>query len=195
MVILYGQMSNCQRISREMAIEDIWYALDMLPRFRWRWERRDMNGGHPLLEKLSEKVLNINLAEVKASGTPVLIPEEDWEASSPTAGPMSPAPSRLSPHQARASYSPYVHTDVNGNKVLAEVPAGWFWPMDPQNPAPLPVSEHKNPHDTISFNPPIGTIGCDPAPENFMLEEKDPKVEKSHVQAQIQRVSSIFPPS
>ncbi|KAF8876723.1 hypothetical protein BD779DRAFT_1613239 [Infundibulicybe gibba] len=52
MVILYGHMSKCDKLPRHTALEDVWLALDMLPRFRWRWERKDFNGGHPLIAKL-----------------------------------------------------------------------------------------------------------------------------------------------
>lgn len=191
MVILFGQMSNCDRLSRDTAVEDIWYALNMLPRFRWRWERFDMNGGHPLIEKLAEKVLSINLKEVKASGTPVLIPEEDWEASSPTLGSMSPAP-RLSPKQGRTNFATYAGiTNDGGSKALPEVSAVWFWPMDPQNPAPLPASEQKHPQDQAQdMHPPIGAIGCSPSTNKFVLEEKDYKDEKAHMQQYVQRVCS-----
>lgn len=154
-----------------------------------------MNGGHPLIEKLAEKVLSIDLKEVKASGTPVLIPEEDWEASSPTIGSMSPPP-RLSPKQTRSTFGPYgAGTNPNegaSGKMLAEVPPMWFWPVDPQNPAPLPIGEHKHAQDQgQGLHPPIGSIGCAPDPSSFVLEEKDPKVDKAHMQQYVQRVSCL----
>ncbi|KAF8893294.1 hypothetical protein CPB85DRAFT_1440694 [Mucidula mucida] len=55
MVILYGHMSKSDTLPRHTALEDVWLALDMLPRFRWRWERKDVNGGHPLISKLAER--------------------------------------------------------------------------------------------------------------------------------------------
>ncbi|KAH8117747.1 fungal-specific transcription factor domain-containing protein [Phellopilus nigrolimitatus] len=198
MVILYGQMSQCDVLPREIAVEDIWYALDMLPRFRWRWERKDMNGAHPLIEKLAEKVLDINLSEMKRSGTPVLIPEDDWDASSPTGGgSLSPTTGPLlSPKHSRTSFpGPYANThnsdNVNG-KTLAEVPAGWFWPMDPQNPVGLPLEQVQIPgqaQNTVQLYQPIGTIGCQPSQESFVLEEKDPAVTKAHVQTWMNQVS------
>ncbi|EGO24576.1 hypothetical protein SERLADRAFT_468109 [Serpula lacrymans var. lacrymans S7.9] len=83
MVILYGHMSHCERLSRQVMVEDVWMALDMLPRFRWRWERKDVNGGHPLIAKLAEKVLNVNLRSVGPTKDPVLLSELDWDTDSP----------------------------------------------------------------------------------------------------------------
>ncbi|KAH7912026.1 fungal-specific transcription factor domain-containing protein [Hygrophoropsis aurantiaca] len=79
MVILYGHMSDCKRLPHQVMVEDVWMALDMLPRFRWRWERKDVNGGHPLISKLAEKVLNVNLHSVGPTKDPVLLSELDWE--------------------------------------------------------------------------------------------------------------------
>ncbi|KAI5121227.1 hypothetical protein M0805_007235 [Coniferiporia weirii] len=199
MVILYGQMSNCDRLPREIAVEDIWYALDMLPRFRWRWERKDMNGGHPLIEKLAEKVLELNLSDVKRSGMPVLIPEEDWEASSPTVSSMSLSTgAHMSPKHTRASFSgPYMNASSsadNQNKALAQVPAGWFWPMDPENPVGLPMAEQgqvpgQQQGTVQQLYQPIGTIGCQPSQEAYVLEEKDPVVTKAHMQPHLNKIN------
>ncbi|KAI6037667.1 fungal-specific transcription factor domain-containing protein [Pisolithus marmoratus] len=98
MVILYGHMSHCDRLSRQVMIEDVWMALDMLPRLRWRWERKDLNGGHPLISKLAEKVLNVNLRTVGPTKDPVLLPELDWETDSP-GGSMLGSPSPISHSQ------------------------------------------------------------------------------------------------
>lgn len=203
MVILFGQMSHCDRLSTETAIEDIWTALDMLPRFRWRWERRDMNGSHPLIERLAEKVLCINLSEVKRTGTPVLIPEDDWEASSPsgTISPTSPGP-QLSPTHTHASFNNHTshgHSnsgngtgDVNG-RTLADVPPGLFWPMDPQHPVTLSAGQIQMPGNVpgnVNYYQAIGTIGCQPSQDSYMSEEKDPTVTKAHVQNWMSQVRS-----
>ncbi|TFY76485.1 hypothetical protein EWM64_g7527 [Hericium alpestre] len=79
MVILYGHMSRCESLPHQVALEDVWMALDMLPSFRWRWERKDLNGGHPLIAKLAEKVLDVNLHQVGPTSHPILLPELDWE--------------------------------------------------------------------------------------------------------------------
>lgn len=86
MVILFGHMSKCHPIPRQVALEDVWMALDMLPSFRWRWERKDLNGGHPLIAKLAEKVLNVNLHQVSPTAPPMLLSEQDWD----TDGLLSP---------------------------------------------------------------------------------------------------------
>lgn len=79
MVILYGHMSKSDTLPRHTALEDVWLALDMLPRFRWRWERKDVNGGHPLISKLAERVMDVNLHTVGPATNPVLMAEQDWE--------------------------------------------------------------------------------------------------------------------
>ncbi|EJD06683.1 uncharacterized protein FOMMEDRAFT_131550 [Fomitiporia mediterranea MF3/22] len=199
MVILYGQMSQCDRLQRDIAIEDIWYALDMLPRFRWRWERKDMNGGHPLIEKLAEKVLGLTLSEMKHSGTPVLIPEDDWEASSPTgAGSLSPTVGPLSsPKHSRTAFSGSYVGGANSSseadgKSLAAIPAGWFWPMDPENPVELPPEQPQMAvQQQVPPQPyqPIGTIGCQQSQDTYILEEKDPAVTKSIMQNYMNRMA------
>ncbi|KAJ3475685.1 hypothetical protein NLI96_g11674 [Meripilus lineatus] len=86
MVILFGHMSKCDRLPREVALEDVWMALDMLPSFRWRWERKDLKGGHPLITRLAEEVLQVNLHQVAPASAPMLLSEEDWD----TEGALSP---------------------------------------------------------------------------------------------------------
>ncbi|TFK50055.1 hypothetical protein OE88DRAFT_1726606 [Heliocybe sulcata] len=104
MVILYGHMSKCERLSRQVALEDVWMALDMLPRFRWRWERKDMTGGHPLIAKLAETVLDVNLHQVGPPSHPVLLSEQDWESD---AGVLSPALSSSgSVHGSQSQHTP-----------------------------------------------------------------------------------------
>ncbi|KZT29939.1 hypothetical protein NEOLEDRAFT_1056054 [Neolentinus lepideus HHB14362 ss-1] len=104
MVILYGHMSKCERLTRQVALEDVWMALDMLPRFRWRWERKDMTSGHPLIAKLAEKVLDVNLHQVGPPSHPVLLSEQDWESD---AGMLSPALSSSgSVHGSQSQHTP-----------------------------------------------------------------------------------------
>ena len=79
MVILYGHMSKCEILPRHAAVQDVWLALDMLPRFRWRWERKDFNGGHPLIAKLAERVMEVNLQQVGPVSHPSLLCEPEWE--------------------------------------------------------------------------------------------------------------------
>jgi len=79
MVILFGHMSQCEVLPHQTALEDLWMALDMIPRFRWRWERKDVAGGHPLIARLVERVMNVDLHTIGPSSHPVLIPEPEWD--------------------------------------------------------------------------------------------------------------------
>lgn len=104
MVILFGHMSRCDSLTRQVALEDVWMALDMLPSFRWRWERKETNGSHPLIATLAEKVLEVNLRQVGPSSHPVLMPELDWDLE----GTGSP----LATHTA-ASTPSLTNTNIN----------------------------------------------------------------------------------
>lgn len=158
MVILYGHMSRCHPIKHQVALEDVWMALDMLPSFRWRWERKDLNGGHPLIARLAEKVLNVNLHQVAPTTAPMLISEIDWEnesvispkdgsqgtsSTSPTIGPAQ-YPGGLvqygpqTPSTSSSGKGSPGRSSVNGGPgtpadKLAEVPAGLFYPFYPEN--------------------------------------------------------------
>ncbi|KAJ3757328.1 fungal-specific transcription factor domain-containing protein, partial [Lentinula raphanica] len=108
MVILYGRVSKCdegipglsdgdgsdREEGRHSAVrilmEDVWLALDMLPRFRWRWETGPGSSGgtNPLIAKLAEEVMDRMIAGIGRQGPvgqPLLIPEPEWmeEATSP----------------------------------------------------------------------------------------------------------------
>jgi len=99
MVILYGHMSRCDPLKKSTALEDLWMALDMLPRFRWRWERKDLNGGHPLIERLAERVMDINLHQVGPTTNPTLMSEPDWESD------VSPQPTMPKSQQSTPTMS------------------------------------------------------------------------------------------
>jgi hypothetical protein len=200
MVILYGQMSKDTRLSRETAIQDIWTALDMLPRFRWRWERMDMNAGHPMIEMLAEKVLSINLREVNINnaGPSFLIPEEDWEAGSPQ-GNLSPSSNGMQLSSPTHTHSPFggqlqygTTSTTDGAGRLVNVPSHLFWPMDPQNPVGIPLEQmrQQSSHPVVYYPQPIGTIGCQASHYAYVLEEKDPRVAKADVEPLMDAVSS-----
>ncbi|CCM07053.1 uncharacterized protein FIBRA_09375 [Fibroporia radiculosa] len=161
MVILFGHMSRCHPIPRQVAVEDVWMALDMLPSFRWRWERKDLNGGHPLIAKLAEKVLAVNLHQVAPAAPPVLLSELDWDTEhllSPKPGAQAsaqPTSPSIGPAQYSGAPGPYGgqapscggssgkgspdRANANGapgtpaDKKLAEVPPGLFYPFYPEN--------------------------------------------------------------
>ncbi|THH00083.1 hypothetical protein EW026_g2403 [Hermanssonia centrifuga] len=197
MVILYGHMSKCERLPLHIALEDVWMALDMLPSFRWRWERKDLNGGHPLIATLAESVLKVNLHQVSPTTAPMLLSETDWETEG---GVLSPkplsGPHPGTPTMGPAQYSPvpYVAQPPNSNqggkgsptkgvinvmqapadKKLAEVPAGLFYPFYPETPANASTTS-----TLLNANQPMGNYGYQPSQDSFMLEEKDPSIQPS----------------
>ncbi|KAF8622561.1 hypothetical protein AX15_006910 [Amanita polypyramis BW_CC] len=124
MVILYGHTSKCDCLPKNTALEDIWLALDMLPRFRWRWERKDANGGHPLIAKVAERVLEVNLHTIHPEPVagPILLPEPKWEEYVPSPANLSQQPTPTIP----ASTASYGVSHSNGSLV-------------PYGPHPLPV--------------------------------------------------------
>lgn len=158
MVILYGHMSKCEVLPRQMALQDVWLALDMLPRFRWRWERKDFNGGHPLIAKLAERVMEVNLQQVSPVTHPSLLCEADWDDDIV----MSPVPKsqQSTPTLSATGYPPTVYGpqprstpgSANGNgsgasgsggstpadghgQQLMEVPSQLFYPFYPETQA------------------------------------------------------------
>ncbi|TFK70307.1 hypothetical protein BDN72DRAFT_818996 [Pluteus cervinus] len=154
MVILYGHMSKCDSLPKNIALEDVWLALDMLPRFRWRWERKDVNGGHPLIAKLAERVMNVNLHQIHPVISPMLLCELEWDEdiiispipkSQQTTPTLSAAPyassssSSSNGQQTRPLRDP---KNVNGHgsgsntppgKQLVDVPTTLFYPFFPES--------------------------------------------------------------
>ncbi|KAL4242763.1 hypothetical protein ABKN59_011877 [Abortiporus biennis] len=164
MVILFGHMSKCDKLPLEVAMEDVWMALDMLPSFRWRWERKgkDINGGHPLIAKLAEEVLKVNLHQVAPASAPMLMSEQDWDTEfvlSPKSNNGNIDQSRMQPNMTPpmgsafpASYgqsngsSPVMkgsnspgkslkngHPGTPADKKLPDLPANLFYPFYPDN--------------------------------------------------------------
>jgi len=150
MVILYGHISKVECLPHTAALEDIWMALDMLPRFRWRWERKDVKGAHPLIAKLAEHVMGVDLQNVKPSSAhpPVLICEPDWEEpTSPAQKSQHGTPVLSAPPPFAPSNGGPVFQHPNGpnrssggstpsDKHLAEVPQGLFYPFYPEATVP-----------------------------------------------------------
>jgi hypothetical protein len=157
MVILYGHMSQCDRLTRETALEDVWMALDLLPRLRWRWERKDLNGGHPLIAKVAEHVLQANLNAIRPPSNPILLTEQDWDDSSmlvsptasnampsqqttPTSVPMpysAGGTTSYGPHQQGSSAKGVAGVPM-AEKQLVEVPTGLFYPFYPEDQSTIP---------------------------------------------------------
>lgn len=176
MVILYGHMSKCDCLPHRTAVEDIWLALDMLPRFRWRWERKDVNGGHPLISKLAERVMEVNLHAITPTQHAILLPEPEWEEDTHTlpnshqttptltAAPYGPpnAPIVYGP-QPRLMNGSVALNGLNGHadKNMAEIPSTLFYPFYPETPAPA--------HD---YNALLAAAAAQPPPETYMSEER-----------------------
>jgi len=152
MVILYGHMSHCDRIPHQVALEDVWMALDILPSIRWRWERKDLNGGHPLIARLAEKILAVNLHQVGPPSHPVLLSEPDWEQDAVKMASISTPMLGHSPRSVGSAPGSGSGGSVYGNgfngqgtpKVgyaqqpsghLADVPTGLFYPFFPEKSA------------------------------------------------------------
>lgn len=152
MVILYGHMSHCDRIPHQVALEDVWMALDILPSIRWRWERKDLHGGHPLIARLAEKILAVNLHQVGPPSHPVLLSEPDWEQDAAKMASIStpklshsPRSVGSAPGSGSGGGSAY-GSGFNGQSTqkagynqqqqpsghLADVPTGLFYPFFPE---------------------------------------------------------------
>ncbi|KAJ7573922.1 fungal-specific transcription factor domain-containing protein [Mycena floridula] len=168
MVILYGHMSKCDRLPKHTALEDVWLALDMLPRFRWRWERKDANGSHPLIAKLAERVMDTNLHTVSPTTHPVLLSEPEWDDV------MSPqqTPTTAYAHSP-VVYGPRMDPTVQTNgkimdKNMLEVPANLFYPFYPENNI---NGSGQGPHQDYSAL--MAAAAAQPSQDTYMSEERD----------------------
>lgn len=98
MVILYGVISECDALPYARAREDVCSALHIVPLFRWRWNRKDAHGSHPLIVKLAQKVFGQDVLNMSGPlGPPLLIPEWDWTTGQTDIPPLSPSPSQSIP--------------------------------------------------------------------------------------------------
>lgn len=150
MVILYGYMSKSGGLEKSVVVQDIWMALDVLPRMRWRWQRKDVNGEHPLITNLAEKVLEINLRDVVPSGDHMLISEHDWDSEVPVppmGGPAkqehgTPVMNNASSFPAKGGYSAHTSrgalmgglrvAEPESKQQLLELPSNLFYPFFPE---------------------------------------------------------------
>ncbi|KAG5717034.1 hypothetical protein E4T56_gene20991 [Termitomyces sp. T112] len=219
MVILYGHMSKCDTLPRSIALEDVWLALDMLPRFRWRWERKDLNGGHPLIAKLAERVMEVDLASVGPISHPALLSEPKWEEE-PSSGPKSQQTTPIMDHAAYSNgngngggnviFSP---ATMKGNSTrssgestppdgqqLVEVPMHLFYPFYPETSASFTVPPNSagsagQPRDytqllAAAAQGPPASYGCQGSQDSYMSEERDPdSVSGQHVMVWMDAVS------
>jgi len=179
MVILFGHMSHCEALLHQVALEDVWMALDMLPSFRWRWERKELNNSHPLIATLAKKVFGVNLRQAGPSSHPVLMPELDLDlegtsspitthttASTPSlsnttythgtsgtpAFPGSPPIGPAIPTTSQAHVPGSASGSANGpvESKLAEVPVNLFYPFYPATSAAAATTPGTNKTTTVS---------------------------------------------
>ncbi|KAF8659061.1 hypothetical protein AX16_001933 [Volvariella volvacea WC 439] len=198
MVILYGHMSNCDKLPRNTALEDIWLALDMLPRFRWRWERKDVNGGHPLIAKLAERVMDVSLHQIGPVHHPHLLCEPDWDEDTI----VSPIPKsqQTTPTLSTASFANSASThgqrsmqSNNGSssagsttpdKQLVDIPTTLFYPFYPESGVPVQAqngqtngsgsSGHQDYAQILAAAAAQGnTFGMQPSQDSYVSEERD----------------------
>lgn len=76
MIILYARFSKVPALDPAIAKEDCALALKLVPELRWRWERQDNKGSHPLIARLAYMLLDGFDENPKAK--PMLLDEEYW---------------------------------------------------------------------------------------------------------------------
>ncbi|KAJ3890983.1 hypothetical protein GG344DRAFT_88534 [Lentinula edodes] len=179
MVILYGRMSKCDvgipsLIDGEgsdhedggsnavrILMEDVWLALDMLPRFRWRWETGSGSSGGttPLIAKLAEEVMETSLSEAGLPYPPSSYPRSS--ASAPTGVPSHPYPPPIPTSSPTHTDNSYPHPQYTFNPPVF-------------GPQPVNGTNEKPPKATSSNAPPSATPtrsnGMQPSLSTHMME-------------------------
>ena len=169
MVILYGHISGVECLPPHIALEDVWLALDMLPRFRWRWERKDVNGGHPLIAKLVEHIMGVSLHAITPAAIPILLSEPEWDEQMSV---QSPVPSHNSTPGSSSKPLKYASTTTTGpvysphqrslngasganppGKHLADVPTTLFYPFFPEAQASAITTASSSASTSVSGQP------------------------------------------
>ncbi|KAI3604716.1 c6 transcription [Moniliophthora roreri] len=203
MVILYGRMSKCDCLKRHTAIEDVWLALDMLPRFRWRWERKDVAGGHPLIARLAERVMEVNLHQIGPATHPALLSEPEWEeetvrspnlSKSPHTTPTVTSPpyptiaSGTAGSSGTPSYGSHTRTvgaaqatmgnhtssNMTGDKNMVEVPTPLFYPFYPEAQPPANGHNNNTGNNGQDYSHLLAAAAASQqSADTYMLEERD----------------------
>lgn len=197
-------MSKCDRLPRHHAIEDVWLALDMLPRFRWRWDRKDVKGEHPLIAALAERVMEVPLANMTGPpGQSMLLPEVEWEHEeesgsngnsgngTPTFGNTSTRYSHISQQRPLPQYQasggpstlpPQQQRKGDSGESLADFPPGVFYPFYPEADE-QGGGAHTNSAQVLAMlaaqHDGYGVSGSAP-PQQYMEEEWSPSVQQQH---------------
>jgi len=131
MVILYGHISKVECLPAATALEDVWLALDMIPRFRWRWERKDVNGGHPLIAKLAEHIMGVRPHDIVPPNNSILFPELDWdETKSPSIKSLHTTPTMSSTgYNSSGIFGPHPRSSFNSMNVMSRSNSGGSTPV------------------------------------------------------------------
>ena len=144
MTILFGYISRNRLLPKVVCMEDVYSALGLIPHFRWRWERKDANGGaHPMMIALAKKAFP-SWDEQRQPNIPFLMPEEDWNNEI-----HSRLGQKLSP--------PQVGQEVPAAFTFEHVPPGLFFP-GPAWPEPPPDGWGSD-EGTAPTSPVTGTPG------------------------------------
>jgi len=145
MTILFGYISRNRLLPKVVYMEDVYSALGLIPHFRWRWERKDANGGaHPMMIALAKKAFP-SWDEQRQPNVPSLMPEEDWN---------NEMHSRIG-----QKLSPQAGQEV---PVFENVPPGLFFP-GPAWPEPPPDGWGSD-EGTAPTSPDTGTPGTSGPP-------------------------------
>lgn len=203
-VILLGHSQKCERLTPDVEKQDVWMALDMLPRSRWRWERKDLNGGHPVIHDLAQRVLNVDLAEVGPPKAPqvLLCEESDWNKV------RAEFESNVNSHsaaKAQVKHEQYA-PGASEPRMTGEITQAGFYPFYPENVQPDPAAAAIDSHGRTSggnvgrtheewsqIMAQQGAVGAyQQSQSSFMQEEKDVAPSPHGVPQWMQAVSSLL---
>ena len=145
MTILFGYISRNRLLPNAVCMEDVYSALGLIPHYRWRWERKDANGGvHPMMIALAKKAFPSWDEEQRQMNIPFLMPEEDWN---------NEIHSRL----GQRGSPPQMGQEVPAAFAFENVPPGLFFP-GPAWPEPPPDGWGSD-EGTAPTSPTAGTPG------------------------------------
>lgn len=132
-------------------------ALDVLPRMRWRWARKDVNGEHPLITHLAEKILEVKLHGYQPKGdNNYLLSDNHWDLDLSSIPPAmgSQKQEQMTPVMANSSfpvqngYSPHNRRVVQNSPMVGmknedkkspsvpTIPPSLFYPFYPEDKIP-----------------------------------------------------------
>ena len=163
-----------------------------------------MNGAHPLIARLAERVMNVNLRTITPTGNPVLRSEPEWEDESTSRFQQQAGSSASS---GGAGYgqrlngngedggNPSGGTTTPSDKQLMDVPSSLFYPFYPEAHAVRTASEAAAGNGVEGFTQilaqaatgGVGSYGCQPSHDSYMSEERD-IAHTMHTHSQVQPI-------